>query len=281
MGRAVGPDRQAGQGGPAGRGTASRTAPGGPGRPSRRPRGARRARVVALRGLVAAGVAAVALGFGWLAVQGGAGDGAARSADRASAAKARPGDPAESGAAADGETAGSGAPSGDPTASGASGGGPAASGAPGGDPTASGASGGGPAGSGAPGGETAGSGASGGETAGSGASGGAGVFGDPGYLGCARLVVEGEVTRVAPVSGGAEVWVTLRVTHTYKADRPGKEAVVALTGPLGFGVGDHVLVAVPRRADGTGAWLVGERAIAPQRDRIARALPASRATACG
>ncbi|MYX47017.1 hypothetical protein GTW59_39185 [Streptomyces sp. SID89] len=107
------------------------------------------------------------------------------------------------------------------------------------------------------------------------------MFGDPGYLGCARLVVEGEVTRVAPVSGGAEVWVTLRVTHTYKADRPAKEAVVALTGPLGFGVGDHVLVAVPRRADGTGAWLVGERAIAPQRGRIARALPASRATACG
>ncbi|MYS47842.1 hypothetical protein GTY23_43080, partial [Streptomyces sp. SID5998] len=137
----------------------------------------------------------------------------------------------------------------------------AASGAPSGDPTASGAP--------------------GGETAGSGAVGGAGVFGDSGYLGCARLVVEGEVTRVAPVSGGAEVWVTLRVTHTYKADRPAKEAVVALTGPLGFGVGDHVLVAVPRRADGTDAWLVGERAIAPQRDRIARALPASRATACG
>ncbi|WP_439943045.1 hypothetical protein [Streptomyces sp. BBFR115] len=276
-GRAVGADRQSGRGGPAGRGTASRTAPGGPERPSRPPRGARRARVVALRGLVAAGVAAVALGFGWLAVQGGAGDDAASSADRASAAKARPGDPAESGAAADGETAGSGAPSGDPTASGAPGGGPAASGAPGGDPTASGAPSGDPTASGAPGGETAGS----GSTGGAGATGGAGVFGDPGYLGCARLVVEGEVTRVAPVSGGAEVWVTLRVTHTYKADRPAKEAVVALTGPLGFGVGDHVLVAVPRRADGSDAWLVGERAIAPQRDRIARALPASRATACG
>ncbi|MGW4344697.1 hypothetical protein ACWEL8_06300 [Streptomyces sp. NPDC004690] len=200
-------------------------------------------------------------------MQGGAGDDAASSADRASAAKARPGDPAESGAAADGETAASGAPGGDPTASGAPGGGPAASGAPGGDPTASGAPSGDPTASGAPG--------------GAGATGGAGVFGDPGYLGCARLVVEGEVTRVAPVSGGAEVWVTLRVTHTYKADRPGKEAVVALTGPLGFGVGDHVLVAVPRRADGADAWLVGERAIAPQRDRIARALPASRATACG
>ncbi|MEV7128859.1 hypothetical protein [Streptomyces sp. NPDC093260] len=227
-GRVAGPAPRPGRGRPAGRGTAPRPVRGGPGRSSRRPRGARRARGVALRGLVAAGVVAVALGFGWLAVQGGAGDGAASGADTASAGEARPGDPAERGVAADGETAGSGAP--------------------------------------------------GGKAAGSGA---AGVFEEPGYLACARLVAEGDVLRVAPVSGSAEVRVTLRVTRVYKADRSAKEAVVALTGPLGFGVGDHVLVAVPRRADGAGAWLVGERTIAPRRDRLARAQADAPTGACG
>ncbi|MFI2640176.1 hypothetical protein [Streptomyces sp. NPDC018610] len=198
----------------------TRPAPGGPARPSRRSGGSRRARVVALRGLVAAGVASVALGFGWLAVQGGAGDGAGGSADKASAAEARPG-------GADGSGADGSGPAGDEGAAGTA------------------------------------------------------VLADPGYLACARLVVEGDVTRAAPVTGAGEARVTLRVTRVYKADPPVKEAVVTLTGPLGLGAGDHVLVGVPRRAGEAGTWLVGERAVAPERERVARALPESRATGCG
>ncbi|MGW4276803.1 hypothetical protein ACWEGQ_31695, partial [Streptomyces seoulensis] len=111
-------------------------------------------------------------------------------------------------------------------------------------------------------------------------SGAAEALADPGYLACARLVAEGDVTRVAPQDGTARARVTLRVTRLYKADRPVKEAVVTLTGPLGFGTGDHVLVGVPRTADEADVWLTGERAVAPLRDRIARALPESRAMTC-
>ncbi|GAA5071803.1 hypothetical protein [Streptomyces similanensis] len=194
---------------------APRSAPGGPARrPRRSPGRARRARTAVLGGLVAAGVAATLLGFGWLAVQGGAGDGAASSSDKAS------GGEADSGKARSRETgAGEGA-------------------------------------------------------------GAAEAFADPGYLACARLVAEGDVTRVAPQDGTARARVTLRVTRLYKADRPVKEAVVTLTGPLGFGTGDHVLVGVPRTAAEADVWLTGERVIAPQRDRIARALPESRAMTC-
>ncbi|MFQ6146305.1 hypothetical protein ACLMNJ_25070 [Streptomyces seoulensis] len=194
---------------------APRSAPGGPARrPRRSPERGRRARKAVLGGLVAAGVAAALLGFGWLAVQGSAGGGVTSSSDKASVGGV------DSGKARSRET---------------------------------------------------------GEGEGAGA---AEAFADPGFLACARLVAEGDVTRVVPQAGTARVRVTLRVTRLYKADRPVKEAVVTLTGPLGFGAGDHVLVGVPRTAAEAAVWLTGERVIAPQRDRIARALPESRAMTC-
>ncbi|NEA50302.1 hypothetical protein G3I35_29535, partial [Streptomyces sp. SID10815] len=173
-----------------------------------------RARKAVLGGLVAAGVAATLLGFGWLAVQGGAGGGVTSSSDKAS------GGEADSGKARSRET---------------------------------------------------------GEGEGAGA---AEAFADPGFLACARLVAEGDVTRVVPQAGTARTWVTLRVTRLYRADRPVKEAVVTLTGPPRFGAGDHVLVGVPRTAAEGTVWLAGERAITPQRDRIAHALPDSRTIPC-
>lgn len=57
--------------------------------------------------------------------------------------------------------------------------------------------------------------------------GAAGPLGDPAYLACARLVVEGDVTGVARLPGGTgepdALRITLRVTHAYKPGRAGAE----------------------------------------------------------
>ncbi|MFJ4618108.1 hypothetical protein [Streptomyces sp. NPDC088812] len=115
------------------------------------------------------------------------------------------------------------------------------------------------------------------------ASGAAGdLFGDPGYLACARLVVEGDVTHVDRVPGTTRERVTLRVTRSYKPAAGGQDEVGFLTGdgaePL-LAEGDHVLVGFARGSASPDAWAVGEDGIAAGRSALARALPEAGDTA--
>ncbi|MEU3510364.1 hypothetical protein ABZ733_21155 [Streptomyces longwoodensis] len=126
--------------------------------------------------------------------------------------------------------------------------------------------------------------------------GAAGPLGDPAYLACARLVVEGDVTRVARLPGGPgqpdALGITLRVTRAYQPGRTGAEVTFTTdAGPDGAdgaaastaprpARGDHVLVGVSPGSSEADTWTVGEAAIAPERAALLRALPAARGLLC-
>jgi hypothetical protein len=113
------------------------------------------------------------------------------------------------------------------------------------------------------------------------------AFSSPGYLACARLVAEGEVTAVEPVSGTAEQErITLDVTRSYKPEKTGKsEKEVTLvieeeTLRKALHKGDHILVAVPPQSAVPDYVIVGEKSIARERAGLARALPESAEVTC-
>ncbi|WP_079104889.1 hypothetical protein [Streptomyces prasinopilosus] len=115
------------------------------------------------------------------------------------------------------------------------------------------------------------------------------AFGSAGYLACARLVVEGTVTAVEPVPGAGRDRVTLEATRRHKPepDRrdlerdPGEVTFLAeADGAPRLRAGDEVLVGLPREGSVPDAVVVGEEDIAPERERITAALPASRALTC-
>ncbi|MGW1273270.1 hypothetical protein [Streptomyces sp. NPDC002491] len=107
-------------------------------------------------------------------------------------------------------------------------------------------------------------------------------LGDPGYLVCARLVVEGEVTDVRPLPGTARERVTLRVTHAYRPAVSAPEAGFEMErdmDPL-LAEGDRVLVALGRGSATPDVWAVGEADIAPERTALLRALPETDGLTC-
>ncbi|MFF0592357.1 hypothetical protein [Streptomyces antibioticus] len=114
-------------------------------------------------------------------------------------------------------------------------------------------------------------------------AGAGGPFGDPAFLACARLVVEGEVTAVDPLPGTGDERVTLRVTRAYKPAETAAEVRFALArdmDPL-VAKGDHVLVALEEGSDSAVVWSVGETGVAADRDALARALPQAGERNCG
>ncbi|WP_460065711.1 hypothetical protein [Streptomyces sp. YKOK-I1] len=124
---------------------------------------------------------------------------------------------------------------------------------------------------------------SGAKAAASGAEDSGNPLGDPGYLACARLVVEGDVTHVVPVSGTDRERVTLRVTRAYKPEKPA-DSVVRFDLPRTMdplvSEGDHVLVSLAKGSDTPGVWAVGEQDVASGRRALAQALPQTSGTAC-
>ncbi|MGV9939543.1 hypothetical protein [Streptomyces sp. NPDC003401] len=108
-------------------------------------------------------------------------------------------------------------------------------------------------------------------------------LGDPGYLACARLVAEGDVTAVAPVRGTSRERITLRVTRSYKPGATAGQEVGFVVerdvDPL-VAEGDHVLVGFSRGFAAPDVWAVGEAEIAAGRSALARALPEADGTAC-
>ncbi|MFD5267428.1 hypothetical protein [Streptomyces sp. NPDC058335] len=108
-------------------------------------------------------------------------------------------------------------------------------------------------------------------------------LGDPGYLACARLVVEGDVTDVAPVRGTSRERVTLHVTRFHKPEASAEDEVEFVMerdmDPL-VAEGDHVLVGFVRGSEVPDVWAVGEADIAAERSALARALPEASGTVC-
>ncbi|MFV0135981.1 hypothetical protein ACLGIH_22680 [Streptomyces sp. HMX87] len=107
------------------------------------------------------------------------------------------------------------------------------------------------------------------------------AFGSPRHLACARLVAEGTVTGVEPLTGGERHRISLDVTRSYKPD-PGKRRITFLLddATARLHVGDRVLVGVPLGGDTADAVITGERAIAAERPWITASLPESRALTC-
>ncbi|MFI5792626.1 hypothetical protein [Streptomyces sp. NPDC051677] len=123
----------------------------------------------------------------------------------------------------------------------------------------------------------------GGGEAGAKASSGAGSpLRDPGYLACARLVVEGDVTDVHRLPGTARERVTLRVTHAYKPAKSAPQVDFVVEegmDPL-LDEGDHVLVALAKGADTPEVWAVGASEIATEREALTDTLPDTAGVAC-
>ncbi|MEV7390280.1 MULTISPECIES: hypothetical protein [unclassified Streptomyces] len=119
------------------------------------------------------------------------------------------------------------------------------------------------------------------KAAGSGASNAEGVTG-PGYLACARLVVEGTVTGVHRIPGTGEERVTLKVTHAYKPAKTAAEVDVLFESGSDDRIrtGARLLVGVTAGQQIPDRYAVGEPDIAPERAWIVRDLPESRTLTC-
>ncbi|MFJ9560733.1 hypothetical protein ACIRQQ_11900 [Streptomyces fuscichromogenes] len=104
----------------------------------------------------------------------------------------------------------------------------------------------------------------------------------PGYLACARLVVEGTVTGVRQLPGSGEERVTLRVTRAYKPAKTAAqvEFLFAADTDTRIREGARLLVGITRGQQVPDRYAVGEPEIAPERSWIVRDLPESRTLTC-
>ncbi|MGW5196077.1 hypothetical protein [Streptomyces spiralis] len=104
-----------------------------------------------------------------------------------------------------------------------------------------------------------------------------------GYVACARLIVEGTVTRVDPEPGTGQDRIGLAVERRYKP-RTGPDQVtfpVDHEVPPRLRTGDRVLVAIPAHAGSSpDIWSTGERRIARDRAWILEGLKESRTLTC-
>ncbi|MFF4499916.1 hypothetical protein [Streptomyces sp. NPDC001401] len=109
-------------------------------------------------------------------------------------------------------------------------------------------------------------------------------FSSAGYLACARLVAEGDVTKVERLPGATEQErITLHVTRSYKPEKAQKKVTFVIEEAAvqkALHKGDHILVAIPQHAAASDYVLVGEQSIARERARLDRALKESAGIAC-
>ncbi|MDH6215746.1 hypothetical protein [Streptomyces pseudovenezuelae] len=109
-------------------------------------------------------------------------------------------------------------------------------------------------------------------------------FASPGYLACARLVVEGEVAKAAWVHGtSGRQRITLAVTRAYKPVKTAKQVTFVIEeGAVlkSLHKGEHVLVGLPRDSSVADYLVVGEQSVAREHAGIVRALPEAAAVPC-
>lgn len=112
--------------------------------------------------------------------------------------------------------------------------------------------------------------------------GASGELAGPGYLACARLVVEGTVTAVTRGPGAGQDRITLRVTRYYKPDQGPAEVTYVMDRDVDPrpAVGDHTLIAIERGAESPDTWITDEKAIVAERASIKAALPESSTLTC-
>ncbi|MFF8989824.1 hypothetical protein ACF09H_07700 [Streptomyces sp. NPDC014983] len=98
--------------------------------------------------------------------------------------------------------------------------------------------------------------------------------------GCAEVIVEGTVVKVAP--RGSRTRVTVAVERSYKPAHGPAEVGFLLGGDARPDPrpGQHVLVEVGRGGRDASRWAVGDAAVAAERARIEAALPGTGQTAC-
>ncbi|MET8028428.1 hypothetical protein [Streptomyces avermitilis] len=105
---------------------------------------------------------------------------------------------------------------------------------------------------------------------------------EPGYVACARLIVEGKVAEVEPVPGADQDRIDLAVDRYYKP-AAGKDRITFVmdhdVDPR-LHQGDHVLIGIPRDSVVPDIWTTGEKDIARERAWIRKALPESRNLTC-
>ncbi|MFB7114109.1 hypothetical protein [Streptomyces sp. NPDC056190] len=103
-----------------------------------------------------------------------------------------------------------------------------------------------------------------------------------GYVACARLIVEGTVTQVAPEPGTTQDRIELAVNRRYKP-RTGPARITFLmdhdVSPR-LRPGAHVLIAIPGHASSPDLWSTGEKRIAHDRAWILAGLKESRTLTC-
>ncbi|MEU9341489.1 hypothetical protein AB0D74_09740 [Streptomyces sp. NPDC048278] len=106
--------------------------------------------------------------------------------------------------------------------------------------------------------------------------------GGPGYLACARLVVEGTVTGVRQLADSGQERVTLRVTRAYKPAKTAEEVEFLLDSGADARIrtGARLLVGIARGQQVPDRYAVGETRIAAERSWIVRDLPESRTLTC-
>ncbi|MEU1433159.1 hypothetical protein ABZ438_03610 [Streptomyces sp. NPDC005786] len=103
-----------------------------------------------------------------------------------------------------------------------------------------------------------------------------------GYVACARLVVEGTVTRADPEPGTAQDRIELAVTHHYKPPTGPARITFLMDHDVSprLRPGDHTLIAIPGHASGPDLWSTGEKQIAHDRAWILAELNGSPPLTC-
>ncbi|WP_326582779.1 hypothetical protein OG889_29550 [Streptomyces sp. NBC_00481] len=121
-----------------------------------------------------------------------------------------------------------------------------------------------------------------GDHAESGAGGDSGSLSKEGYVACARLIVEGTVTEVEPVTGAPQDRITVEVDRWLKPDKGADRIVFPMDHDVDprLKKGDHVLVGIPRDDTRPDIWTTKEADIARDRAWIEAALPGSKGLSC-
>lgn len=121
-----------------------------------------------------------------------------------------------------------------------------------------------------------------GDQAESGAGGDSASLSKEGYVACARLIVEGTVTEVEPVTGAPQDRITVEVDRWLKPDKGADRIVFPMDHDVDprLKKGDHVLVGIPRDDARPDIWTTKEADIARDRAWIEAALPGSKGLSC-
>lgn len=103
-----------------------------------------------------------------------------------------------------------------------------------------------------------------------------------GYVACSRIIVEGTVTEVAPVTGAGQDRITVDVDRWIKPDQGEKRIVFPMDHDVDprLKKGDHVLVGIPHDSAQPDIWTTKEAEIARDRAWIEEALPDSERLGC-